>query len=170
MGLWGSNGCTLCQRARNQREDDQREGCGRIDPETLGHIQSARCALQARAAAPPLLAASSEGDNSSVTRVEGVDRGFPTLAGEQSIQSFWKETCRELYRRATLTDVQAREMTDEVLEDIMWEAARPWEERWETLKVDESRVEEQEVDDKDRQARRDPETSRDSAPCCNTRP
>jgi len=27
-------------------------------------------------------------------------------------------------------------MTDEVLEDIMWEEARPWEERWETLKVD----------------------------------
>jgi len=44
-------------------------------------------------------------------------------------------------------------MTDEVLEDIMWEAARPWEERWETLKVDESRVEEQEVDNEDRQSR-----------------
>ena len=38
-------------------------------------------------------------------------------------------------------------MTDEVLEGIMWEAARPWEERWETLKVDESRVQEQETDD-----------------------
>ena len=35
----------------------------------------------------------------------------------------------------------------------MWEEARPWEERWETLKVDESRAEEQEVDDEDRQAR-----------------
>ena len=44
-------------------------------------------------------------------------------------------------------------MTDEVLEDIMWEESRPWEERWETLKVDESRVEEQEVDDEDRQTR-----------------
>jgi hypothetical protein len=43
-------------------------------------------------------------------------------------------------------------MTDEVLEDIMWEEVRPWEERWETLKVDESRVEEQEVDDEDGQA------------------
>ena len=43
-------------------------------------------------------------------------------------------------------------MTDEVLENIMWEEARPWEERWETLKVDESSVEEQE-DDEDRQAR-----------------
>jgi hypothetical protein len=44
-------------------------------------------------------------------------------------------------------------MTDEVLEDMMWEEARPWEERWETLKVDESRVEEQEVDDEDKQGR-----------------
>ena len=78
---------------------------------------------------------------------------FPTLVGEQSIQTFWKETCRELYRRTTLTKDQAREMTDEALEDIMWEAARPWEERWDTLKMDESRVEEQEVDDEDKQAR-----------------
>ena len=46
MGLRGSSDCTLCQRARNQRVDDQHDGCGRIDPETLGHIQSARCALQ----------------------------------------------------------------------------------------------------------------------------
>ena len=73
--------------------------------------------------------------------------------GEQSIQTFWKETCRELYRRTTLTGDQAREMTDETLEDIMWETARPWEERWDTLKMDESRVEEQEVDDEDKQAR-----------------
>ena len=43
-------------------------------------------------------------------------------------------------------------MTDEVLEDIMWVEVRPWEERWETLKADESRVEEQEVDDEDKQA------------------
>ena len=35
----------------------------------------------------------------------------------------------------------------------MWEAARPWEERWDTLKMDESRVEEQEVDDEDKQSR-----------------
>ena len=35
----------------------------------------------------------------------------------------------------------------------MWETARPWEERWDTLKMDESRVEEQEVDDEDKQAR-----------------
>ena len=50
MGLRRSNECTLCQRAWKQREDDQHEGCGRSDPETLGHIQSAHCALQARAA------------------------------------------------------------------------------------------------------------------------
>ncbi len=35
----------------------------------------------------------------------------------------------------------------------MWEETRPWEEPWETLKVDESSVEDQEVDDEDRQAR-----------------
>ena len=61
--------------------------------------------------------------------------------------------CRELYRRTTLTEVQARDMTDEVLEGIMWETASTWEERWETLKVDENRLEEQEVDDEDKQAR-----------------
>jgi hypothetical protein len=78
---------------------------------------------------------------------------FPSLVGEESIQTFWRETCRELYRRTTLTEVQEREMTDKVLENIMWEEPRPWEERWETLKVDESRVEEQEVDDEERQSR-----------------
>ncbi len=49
MGLRGSSGCTLWQRARKQMVDDHHDGCGRIDPETLVHIQSARCALQARA-------------------------------------------------------------------------------------------------------------------------
>jgi hypothetical protein len=154
MGFRGSNDCTLCQRSQQQREDDQREGRKRADPETLGHIQSARCAFQARAATSAhhhcwqqvkreMVAASPE------------SRGwtFPTLVGEQSIQTFWKETCRELYRRTTLTKDQAREMTDEALEDIMWEAVRPWEERWDTLKMDESSVEEQEVDDEDIQAR-----------------
>ena len=48
---------------------------------------------------------------------------------------------------------QAQEMTDEELEDTMWEEVRPWEEQWETLKVNESKVEEQEIDDDDRQAR-----------------
>ena len=32
-------------------------------------------------------------------------------------------------------------MTDEKLEDTMWETTRPWEEQWESLKVNESRVE-----------------------------
>ena len=41
-------------------------------------------------------------------------------------------------------------MTDEELEDTMWEAARPWEEQWEALNVNESKVEEQEIDDDDR--------------------
>ena len=154
MGLRGSNGCTLCHRARQQREDDHREGRKRADPETLGHIQSARCALQARAATSAhhhcwqqvqreIAAASPESKGWT----------FPTLVGEQSIQTFWEETCRELYRRTTLTKDQGREMTDEALEDRMWEAARPWEERWDVLKMDESRVEEQEAGDEDIQAR-----------------
>ncbi len=82
---------------------------------------------------------------------------FLTLEGEQSIQTFSKKTCRELYRRTTLTEDQAQEMTDEspdeVLEDTMWEEARPWEEQWETLKVNENKVEEQELDDEDRHSR-----------------
>ena len=69
------------------------------------------------------------------------------------MQNFWKKTCWELYRRTTLTTVQTREMTDEDLEDIMWETSRPWEEQWESLKVNESKVEEQVIDDDDRQAR-----------------
>jgi hypothetical protein len=44
-------------------------------------------------------------------------------------------------------------MTDEDLEDTMWEESRPWEEQWEALKVNESKVEEQEIDDDDRQTR-----------------
>jgi hypothetical protein len=44
-------------------------------------------------------------------------------------------------------------MTNAELEDMMWEAARPWEEQWGALKMDESRVEEQEADDEDIQAR-----------------
>ena len=154
MGLRGNNGCTLCQRARQQREDDQREGCGRTDPETLGHIQSARCALQARAATSTHHHCWQQVQREiAAESPESKGWTFPTLAGEQSIQTFWKETCRELYRRTTLTEAQAREMTDEVLEGIMWETARPWEEQWETLKMDKSRVEEQEIDDEDKQAR-----------------
>jgi hypothetical protein len=35
----------------------------------------------------------------------------------------------------------------------MWEATRPWEEKWESLKANESKMVEQELDDEDRQAR-----------------
>ena len=56
------------------------------------------------------------------------------------MQTVWKKTCRELYRRTTLTAAQAREMTDEELEDTMWEAARQWAEQWESVKVNESKV------------------------------
>jgi hypothetical protein len=94
-----------------------------------------------------------------------------------------------------------------VIDEGMWEVVRPWEEKWESLKVNESKMVEQELDDEDRQAQfwrrrpdgfvvnekeniiyvleckrvsdtgqdsgvcdRDPETSRGSAPCHNTRP
>ena len=69
------------------------------------------------------------------------------------MQTFWTKTCRELYRRTTLTAGQVQEMTDEELKDTMWEADRPWEEQWESLKVNESKVEDQVIDDDDRQAR-----------------
>ena len=55
------------------------------------------------------------------------------------MQTFWKKSGRELYRRTTLTVAQTWEMTDEELEDTMWEAARPWEDQWEALKVNESK-------------------------------
>lgn len=154
MGLRGSNGCTLCQRAQQQRENDQREGLRRTDPETLGHIQSARCALQAKAATSAHHRCWQQVQREiSAASPESTGWTFPTLVGEQSFQTFWKETCRELYRRTTLTEDQAREMTNAELEDMMWEAARPWEEQWGALKMDESRVEEQEADDEDIQAR-----------------
>ncbi len=50
---------------------------------------------------------------------------FLTLEGDQSLRTFWKKTGRELYR----------------------------EEKWESLKVNESKMVEQELDDEDRQAR-----------------
>jgi hypothetical protein len=67
---------------RKQREDDQWEGCGRTDPETLGHPECTLCAPNESdyVGAPPLLEASSTGDSGSVTRVKGVT--FPTLVGE----------------------------------------------------------------------------------------
>jgi hypothetical protein len=69
------------------------------------------------------------------------------------MQTFWKKTCRELYRRTTLTEAQTWETTVQVLDESMWEAARPWEEKRESFKVKESKMAEQELDDEDRQAR-----------------
>ncbi len=69
------------------------------------------------------------------------------------MQTFWKKTGRELYRRTTLTEAQTRETTDQVLDEAMWEEARPWEEKWESLKVNESKMVEQVLDNEDRHAR-----------------
>jgi hypothetical protein len=40
-------------------------------------------------------------------------------------------------------------MTDEVLENTTWEEARPWEEQWEPLHENGSKVVEQELDNED---------------------
>jgi hypothetical protein len=69
------------------------------------------------------------------------------------MQTIWKKTCRELYRRTTLTETQTREKTDQVLDEAMWEVTRSWEEKWESLKMNQSKMAEQELDDEDRQAR-----------------
>ena len=123
--------------------DDHHDGYGRIDPETLGHIQSARFTLQGRAATSAHHHWWQQVQREiAVVSPESKGWTFLTLEGEQSMQPFWKKTCRELYRRTTLTAVQAQEMTDEESEDTMWESARPWEKQWETLKVNESKVEE----------------------------
>jgi hypothetical protein len=156
MGLRRSNEYTLCQRAWKQREDDQHEGCGRSDPETLVHIQSARCALQARADTSVYHHCWQQVQREIIVVAaspESKGWTFLTLEGEQSMQTFGKKTCRELYRRTTLTETQTRETTDQVLDEAMWEEARPWEEKWESLKVNESKMTEQELDDEDRQAR-----------------
>ena len=58
-----------------------------------------------------------------------------------------------IVRRTTPTAAQAQEMTDEELEGSMWEVARPWEEQWEALQADESKVEGQVIDEDNRQAR-----------------
>jgi hypothetical protein len=47
----------------------------------------------------------------------------------------------------------SRETTDQVLNESMRETTRPWEEKWISLKVNESKMSEQELDDEDRQAR-----------------
>jgi hypothetical protein len=56
------------------------------------------------------------------------------------MQTFCKKTCLELYRWTTLTESQTREMTNQVLDEAMWEEARPWEEQWESLKVNEIKI------------------------------
>ncbi len=105
---------SVCQRARKQTVDDQHDGCGRIDPETLGHIQSARCTLQAREATSAHHHCWQQVHREiTVQSPESKGWTFLTLEGEQSMQTFLKKTCRELYRRTTLTSVQAQEMTDE---------------------------------------------------------
>jgi hypothetical protein len=76
MGLRRSNECTFCQRAWKQREDDEHEGCGRSDPETLVYIQSVCCVLQARpvtSTQKSVLVSSLVGNSDNITRVEGVD-------------------------------------------------------------------------------------------------
>jgi hypothetical protein len=85
------------------------------------------------------------------------------------MQTFWKKTCWELYRRTTPTETQTREITDQVLDETMWEEDRPWEEKWESLKVNESKMIEQELDDEDRQARFWSRRPGGSAPCRNVR-
>ena len=69
------------------------------------------------------------------------------------MQTFWKKTCRELYRRTTLTETQTGETTDQVVDESLWEEARPWEEKWESLKMNQNKMTEQKLDDEDRQAR-----------------
>ncbi len=132
MGLRRSNECTLCRQAWRQREDDEHDRCGRSDPETLVHIQSACCVLQARAATSEHHHCWQQVQREmAAVSPESKGWSFLTLEGEQS-QTFWKKTCRELYRRTTLTETQTRETTDQVLDEVMWEEARPWEEKWES--------------------------------------
>ena len=52
-----------------------------------------------------------------------------------------------------LSEAQRQGITDEELDDTMWEAARPWEKQWESLGTHGSKWEEQELNDDDRQAR-----------------
>ncbi len=121
----------LCQRAWKEREDDRHEGCGRSDPETLGHIQSVCCTLQSRVTTSAHHHYCQQVQR-EITAASPESKGltFLTLEGEQSMQTLWKKTCRELYRRTTLTEAQTRETT-----------------------VNESKMTEQELDDEDRQAR-----------------
>ncbi len=129
MGLRGRSGFTMFQRDRKQRVDDHHDGCGRIDHDTLGYIQSACCTLQGRADTSEHHHYWQQVQREiAVASPESKGWTFLTLEGEQSVQTFWKKTCRELYRRTTLTTSQAQEMTVEELEETMWEVVRPWEE------------------------------------------
>jgi hypothetical protein len=65
----------------------------------------------------------------------------------------WSTSRSPIIYTLKLTEAQAGEMTDEVLEDTIWESVRPREEQWESLKVNESKVVEQELYDEDRQTR-----------------
>ena len=41
------------------------------------------------------------------------------VEGDKSIETFWEKTCRELYRRTVLTEVQRQEMTEEELDNLL---------------------------------------------------
>ena len=91
--------------------------------------ESARCTLQAREDTSAHHHCRQQVQREiSVVPPESTGWTFLTLEGDQSMQTFWKKTCRELYRRTTLTEAQTRETTDQVLEEAMWEEVRPWEE------------------------------------------
>ena len=55
------------------------------------------------------------------------------------------------YSVCTLSGTSITVMSHSI--ETMWEEARPWEEQWESLKVNESKMVEQELDDEDRHAR-----------------
>ena len=56
------------------------------------------------------------------------------------METFWKKTRRELYKRTVPIETQGREMTDETFDDTILEKARPWEEQWKSLEVNESKA------------------------------
>jgi hypothetical protein len=83
--------------------------CVLLSPSETGYI-----------GAPSLLEASSAGKKRQRHQsLRGVT--FLTLEGEQSMQTFWKKTCWELYRRTTLTETQIYE--------AMWKVTWPWEDQ-----------------------------------------
>jgi hypothetical protein len=48
-------------------------------------------------------------------------------------------------------EVEIQHQRTQVLDEAMWEEARPWEEKWESLKMNQSKMTEQELDDEDKQ-------------------